>query len=85
MAIIDLKALLKEGKLIFGSARTIKLLKLGRIKKVFIADNCREDVKRKLEYYSKLSGVDLVKLGKSREEFSIICEKPFLISVVASL
>ena len=38
--VVELRKLIKDKKLLIGSERTIKALKLGKIEKVFFSANC---------------------------------------------
>jgi len=79
-----LKEAIKEGKgLIFGTHRTLKKLKMGEIKKVYVSSNCPEEVLGDLEHYSKIHNIPLVKLKENNEELGIICKKSFHISVLS--
>ena len=64
----DIKKGIKEGKLIIGTSRTMKALKLGKISKVFLTSNCPDDVKEDIEYYAKLSKAKVVKLRQPSGE-----------------
>ncbi len=79
----ELDEALKEEKLIFGTKRTLKLLKNEKLKKVFIATNCDEDVKKEIKKYSKIADVKVVELDINNEELGAKCKKPFSISVLS--
>ena len=79
---VDLKKTLASGKLVMGADETIKLLRQGKLKRVFVASNCAPLVKSDLEQLCKTGNIDLVELGKSNEEIGILCKKPFAVSVV---
>ena len=57
MGIDEIKKKIKEGKVIIGTSRTVKALKLGKTDKVFLTSNCPDDVKEDIEHYSKLGKV----------------------------
>ena len=80
--VAELKKLLGTDKLIIGTERTIKLLKTGKLAKVFVSYNVAKQVKEDIEYYSGLSKTEIVETGKSNEELGVICKKPFTISVL---
>ena len=82
MSLIELKKALKEKDLVMGSRKIIGKLKNDKIKKVFISDNCREDVVRDVEYYSKIYKVEIYRIKKSNQELGTMCKKPFAISVL---
>ncbi|MBI3027514.1 ribosomal L7Ae/L30e/S12e/Gadd45 family protein [Candidatus Woesearchaeota archaeon] len=81
----EIKKLLKSGNVIIGTERTIKSLKLGKVQKVLVSSNCPARVESDLNHYSQLSGAELHKLDYPNDELSIICKKPFSISVLAFL
>ncbi|MEW6063051.1 MAG: ribosomal L7Ae/L30e/S12e/Gadd45 family protein [Nanoarchaeota archaeon] len=85
MSATELKKDIKEGRLIFGTERTLKSLKNGKLEKVYIASNCKRDVKEDINYYAKLSGIMVVELETNNKETSVICKKPFNISVLGLL
>jgi large subunit ribosomal protein L30e len=78
----DIKKRVKEGKVIIGTSRTIKALKLGKVERVYLTSNCPDDVKEDIEYYGKLSKTKVVKLRQPSSELGVICKKPFSISVL---
>ncbi|MBS3097772.1 ribosomal L7Ae/L30e/S12e/Gadd45 family protein [Candidatus Woesearchaeota archaeon] len=80
--ILEIKKLSKSKNLIIGTERTIKNLKLGRLKKVFTSSNCPEKVKGDISYYGKLAKTEIVPLKYPNEELGTICKKPFPISVL---
>ncbi len=79
----DIKKGIKEGKLIIGTSRTMKALKLGKVSKVFLTSNCPDSVKEDVEYYAKLSKAKVVKLRQPNGELGTICKKPFPISILS--
>ena len=81
MSIIELKKALK-GDVIFGTDRVIKKLKLGKLKKVFLAKNCKEEVKEDILYYAKLAKTEVIELKIPNDEVGMVCRKPFSISVL---
>ncbi len=81
--ISELKKLLKADKVILGTDRTLKLLKLGTADRVFLSSNCPEDVKKDIEYYAKLSNVPLIYLNQPNDELGILCKKPYPVSVLS--
>ena len=81
--ISELKRLLKTDKIILGTDRTLKLLKLGTADRVFLSSNCPEEVKKDIEYYAKLSNVPLIYLKQPNDELGILCKKPYPVSVLS--
>ena len=79
----EIKKALKEKKVIIGTSRTIKSLRLGKVEKVFLTSNCPSDVKEDIECYSRLGKIKVVKLKQPNVELGIVCKKPFPISVLS--
>lgn len=83
MTLEELRRVLKEEKPIFGSELAIKRIKLGKVKKVFLASNCPKSVRDDIEHYAKMSKYEIVNLKEPNDEIALICKKPFAISVVS--
>ena len=83
--IIEIKKLLKTKNLIIGKERTIKNIRIGKIDRVFLANNCAKDVVEDITYYAKLAKSTVIKLNHNNEDLGIICKKPFSISVLSVL
>jgi len=83
MSTADLRKALKEKTITFGTKVTLKNLKRGKVKKVFVASNCPKESKESLEYYGKIGNVEVVELKESSDEITTICKKSFPICVVS--
>ena len=81
----EIKKMIKAGNIIIGTGKTLKSLKLGRVQKVLVSSNCPARVEKDIAYYSGLSGAEIHKLDYPNDELSVICKKPFAISVLAFL
>ncbi|MBI2657318.1 ribosomal L7Ae/L30e/S12e/Gadd45 family protein [Candidatus Woesearchaeota archaeon] len=81
----EIKKMIKTGNFIIGTGKTLKSLKLGRVQKVLVSSNCPPRVEKDIAYYSGLSGAEVHKLDYPNDELSVICKKPFAISVLAFL
>lgn len=81
----EIKKMLKAGKLVVGTERSMKNLKLGKVDKVLVSSNCPEAVEKSVNYYASLSNAEVHKLDYPNDELSVICKKPFSISVLALL
>lgn len=79
----EIRKLLKQKNIIVGKERTLKNLKLGKIKKIYLSSNCSEELTKSIEHYSKLSKVAVVKLKYPNDELGVLCKKPFSISVLS--
>lgn len=79
----DLREDLKKKKPIFGADRTLKEIRSGKVEKIYISKNCRDDIKRDILHYSKLADVKVIELKETNNELGAVCKKPFNISVIA--
>ncbi|MDP2908983.1 MAG: ribosomal L7Ae/L30e/S12e/Gadd45 family protein [Nanoarchaeota archaeon] len=82
MSLTELKKALKEKTVTFGTEKTLKMLKSGKAKQVFIASNCPEDVKNTITHYAKFNNVSVIALDIPNDEIGLTCKKPFSISVL---
>lgn len=73
---------LKTDKLIIGTERTLKLLRLNKLDKVFLSSNTPKDVEEDLVYYGKLTETKIIKLTIPNFELGTFCKKEFPISVI---
>lgn len=85
LTLTEIKKLLKEKKLVIGTERTIKNLKLGKVAKVIITSNCNEKLQKDIDYYAALGKTEVLKIKYPNEELGIMCKKPFAISVLSIL
>ena len=79
----ELRNAVNEKRVIIGSKQTIKNLKLKNIKLVVLASNCPENIKKDIEYYSKLTGIKVEKFDGTAKQLGVFCGKPFSIAVLA--
>ncbi len=83
MKVDDLKKDLENKKMIFGANITLKKLRAGKLKKIYMANNCRKDIAEDIVKYAKINKIEIVKLKKTNEELGVLCKKPFSISVLS--
>ncbi len=81
----DLRGALKANKVVLGSKRTIKYLKLGRVKMIMLANNCPSEIRKDAEHYTKLNGVKMESFDGTAKQLGTFCGKPFSISALAIL
>lgn len=79
----DIKELVKTDNAIIGTKETLRLLKEGKVKRVFVTSNCPDDVKQSIAYYAELSGAAVEQIPIPNDELGVICRKQFSISVLA--
>lgn len=85
MTVAELKKLVGNKKLILGADRTIKDLKRGEAKKVFLASNCKKETKEDILHYAKTHKIEVSQLDVNNEELGVIVKKPFAVSVICLL
>ncbi len=78
----ELRKQVQGSKVVTGTSEVIKLLKGGKIAKVFMASNCPDNVKESLKHYSSICGCEFVELAVPNDELGVICKQPFSIAVV---
>jgi large subunit ribosomal protein L30e len=78
-----LRNAVNEKNIIIGSKQTIKNLKLKKVKLVFIANNCPENLKKDIDYYSKQTGIKVEMFEGTAKQMGVFCGKPFSIAVLA--
>ncbi len=79
----ELRAAIRTGKVIIGSNKTIKYLKLGKAKLVVIASNTPPHIKKDIKYYAKLSNTPVYEYEGTNMELGAICGKPFSVAALA--
>ena len=80
MSTDKLRTALKNKKhIIYGTEKTLKFLKLGKIKTVFLASNCPESTKKAIKSY----GVEILELSEPSDEIALICKRPHPIIVMS--
>ncbi len=78
----EVRAAVKEKDVVIGADETLKLLRNGKIKKVFLAANVQAAAKQSIHRYGTLGNVEVVELRITNEELGTLCKKPFSISVI---
>lgn len=78
----EIKKLLGTKNLIIGKDETMKAIRAGELKKVFLASNVDSSLKEDIEYYNKIKEFEVVLLKMNNEDLGIMCKKPFSIQVL---
>ncbi len=78
-----IKLLYKTGKVVLGSRRAVKLVKLGKAVGVIIASNIPRHVLEDFTYYARLGNVKVIRYPGSSYELGALLGKPFPVSVIA--
>lgn len=76
---------IKQKKIVVGTERSIKNIKLGKAEKVYLSSNCPADARESINHYARLSNTKVVELPYSNDELNVVCKKPFVISVLVLL
>ena len=79
----ELKKSLKEGKVIIGTSNTMKKLRSGKLKKIWLSGNVPKGIKEDISDYSGLNSVEVVSLDVPNDELGVLCKKQFSVSVVS--
>ena len=82
MGIKDVREALKEKTAVIGLKRTMKLMRQGKIKKVFLSANTSTTVKEDIQHYGALLNAAVEELKLTNEELGTLCKRPFSISVI---
>lgn len=72
-----------SGKVILGSEKSVKVVKLGQAKLVVLASNCPETVRVDIMHYAKLANVPVHNYAGDATALGLACGKPFPVGVMA--
>jgi ribosomal protein L30E len=72
-------------KFVIGMQKTIKELMRGNVAKVFVTENCKDDMKENVQLHASADKVPVEELPIPNDELGTICKKVFAISVVCLL
>lgn len=81
----EIRKLLAEKRLVVGTDRTLKLVRQGKLAKVYLSSNCPPKVRQDISKYCALSGIECQELAVPNEELGVWCKKPFAISILGVL
>jgi large subunit ribosomal protein L30e len=81
----EIKKLLNSEKLIMGKDETLKAIRSGKLKKLFLASNADPKFLKDIDYYKNMTEIEIVNLQLTNEEIGSLCRKPFSISVLGVL
>jgi large subunit ribosomal protein L30e len=79
----EVRAAIKEKEVVIGTDETMKLLRKGKVRKVYLASNVGAAVKQDIHHYGALGQVPIVGLDITNEQLGTLCKKPFSISVIS--
>jgi len=78
---VDLREEIKKGKPFYGLLNTIKKLKKGELKKIYLASNCPDKVS--IVKQANHSGVEVIEMAETNVQLGVVCKKPYAISVLS--
>ena len=76
-------AVVKTGKVTFGSNSALQNAKTGKAKMIVLAANCPKDIKEQVEYYGKISKVPIMTYKGTSMDLAAVCNKLFIISALS--
>lgn len=77
-----IKFIVRTGEVVLGSKKTLKLVKLGKVKYVIMASNVPEELRYDIEYYSRLSNAKIIRFPGTNKELGTVIGKPFGVAVM---
>jgi|TARA_Y100000310_G_scaffold339954_1_gene434262 ribosomal protein L30E len=83
MSVVELRKVLSSKNVVFGTNQTIKNIKCGKVKRVFLASNCPAATKKTFEEYKKVNDFEIIQLDDPGEELMLLCKKNFPIIVLS--
>lgn len=72
----------KTGKVVLGANDAVKNAQTGKAKLIVISANCPTGIRSDIEYYGKLSGVNVVVYNGTSIDLGMACKKPFMVSAL---
>ena len=81
----EISKAVEEGKAIIGKEQTLKKMRQGKIKKVFLAANIPQELKKEIEIISKTEGSEVIQLNIKSDQLGITAGKKFNILVLSIL
>ena len=79
----EVRAAIKEKDVVIGTDETMKLLRKGKVKKVYLASNVGNSVRQDIQHYGAIGQVPILDLDITNEQLGTLCKKPFSISVIS--
>ena len=83
--IAEVRKLLPTKHLLLGERRVMKFALEGKLKKVFLAKNCKDTLKRDVLRAQALSGLAVEELNVTNEEVGVACKKPYAVAIIGVL
>ncbi len=83
MSVAKLREALKSQKITYGTRETLRNVKLGKTKTVFLSKDCEESTRKSLRYYSALEKIDIIALDQGSKDIAQLCKKNYPVSVLS--
>ncbi|MBI4439354.1 ribosomal L7Ae/L30e/S12e/Gadd45 family protein [Candidatus Woesearchaeota archaeon] len=81
----EIKKILQERKVVFGTESSLRHLKKGKLESVLITSNGSKETKKILDKFCALSKMEVVIIPFNSQELGMLCKKSFPISVLGVL
>ena len=78
----EIKKEIKIGKLVIGTRSSLKELKNGKLRKVFLSSNCPDNIKTEVHKLGQVFSTEIEVLTVPNDELGTICKKQFSISII---
>ena len=78
----EIRKAAESGKAVFGERETVKLLKQGKLSKIYLSQNCKKTSKEDVEQYGKLAQVEIMQTAYRNDELGILCRKYYAVSML---
>jgi len=79
---VVLRRVVMTGQVIIGSRKTLKYVKLGKVKVVVRAANLPAHLREDLEYYAKLSNIPIIVYPGTNIDLGTVVGKPFSVAML---
>jgi large subunit ribosomal protein L30e len=79
----EIKKLFEQGKLVLGEERTMRMVKNGTAKKVYLSTTVKVDLKQDVERYASIAKIDVVEVPMTADEIGALCRKQFGVSILS--
>lgn len=78
-----LKEALKKKEIVYGTEKTIKNLKKGKTKTVFLSSNTPAEVREEIKHYAGISNAEVIELDMPDKEIGLLAKRTHSISVLS--
>lgn len=81
----EIRQAIGTGKVILGTNKSLRALKLGRAKLVIVTSNCAPEILGDIKRYAGLTNVPVHVFNGDSTGLGLACGKPFLVSALTVL